>query len=81
MHTNHRGQSYRLISAEQNTPQQELRRSVYTLIWAIGLAIYFLLSLTTGAWYITWVIFPMIGAAQGLARAVMDYREAAHHEN
>lgn len=67
--------------SEQNTPQQELRRSVCTLIWAIGLVIYFVLSFTTGAWYITWVIFPMIGAAQGLARAVMDYREAAHHEN
>ena len=65
----------------QNSPKQELRRSVSTLIWAIGLAIYFVLSFTTGAWYITWVIFPMIGAAQGLARAVMDYREEAHHEN
>lgn len=65
----------------QNSPKQELRRSVSTLIWAIGLAIYFVLSFTTGAWYITWVIFPMIGAAQGLARAVMDYQEEAHHEN
>lgn len=64
-----------------DSPKRELRKSVNTLIWAIGLAVYFILSFATGAWYITWVIFPLTGAVQGLVRACMDLKEASEHEN
>lgn len=43
---------------EPGTPQSALAKSINGLIWAIGLAIYFIVSFLTGAWYITWVIFP-----------------------
>ena len=56
--------------------KQRVRKSIKRLIWAIGLAIYFLFSFATGAWYITWVIFPLIGAVQGLVTACMDLKEA-----
>lgn len=70
-------------SSEQETlsPREELRKSVNSTIWAVGLALYFLLSFTTGAWFITWIIFPLIGCVQGLVRACMDLKEANHHEN
>lgn len=55
--------------------RQELRKSIKSLIWAIGLAAYFIVSFVTGAWYVTWVIFPMIGAVQGLVIACMDLTE------
>jgi len=42
--------------------QKSLRNSISSSIWALILAIYFLVSFLTGAWYITWVIF-VIGAA------------------
>lgn len=58
------------------SPRQELRSSVKALVWAVGLAIYFILSFVTMAWYITWVIFPIIGAVQGLILACMDLKEA-----
>lgn len=62
------------------TPRQELRKSVSSLIWALGLALYFILSVVTQAWYITWVMFPIIGAVQGLARAILDLMEVKDYE-
>lgn len=62
------------------SPQQELRRSIRSAIWAVGLCVYFILSFATGAWYITWVIFPIIAAAQGLVIACMDLKEANKYE-
>lgn len=57
------------------SPRQELRKSIKSLIWAIGLAAYFIVSFSTGAWYVTWVIFPIIGAVQGLVIACLDLTE------
>ena len=58
-----------------NSPQSALAKSVNGLIWAIGLAVYFLVSFLTGYWYITWVIFPITAAVQGLAKAILDLKE------
>lgn len=66
---------------KETTPQQELRKSVNGIIWAIGIAAYFILSNLTGAWYITWVIFPLVGSVQGLVRAIMDLKEVNDYEN
>lgn len=57
------------------SPRSELRKSIKSLIWAIGLAAYFIVSFATGAWYVTWVIFPIIGAVQGLVIACLDLTE------
>ena len=63
------------------TPRQELNKSIDGIIWAIGLALYFIVSFATGAWFITWVIFPLIGAVQGLVKAIMDLKEVNEYEN
>lgn len=60
--------------------KQRVRKSIKRLIWAIGLAIYFLFSFATGAWYMSWLIFPMIGAVKGLTIAILDYKEAVKNE-
>ena len=60
--------------------KQRVRKSIGKLIWAIGLAIYFLFSFATNAWYMSWLIFPMIGAVQGLTMAILDYKEAVKNE-
>lgn len=57
------------------TPRQKLSGGINNLIWAVGLALYFLISFATGAWEITWVIFPLIGAVQGLVGAILDLKE------
>lgn len=58
------------------TADLEIRRAVKMMISAIGLCIYLVLSFSTGAWYITWVIFPMMAAVQGLAKAIIDLKGA-----
>ncbi len=62
-------------------PHQELKKSIGNMIWAIGLALYFLISFMTQAWAITWIIFPLIAAVNGLVRAILDLKEANKHEN
>ena len=37
--------------------------------------IYFIVSFLTGAWYITWAIFPITAAVQGLTKAILDLKE------
>lgn len=60
--------------------KKQLNKGVGGLIWAIGLALYFIVSFATGAWYVTWVIFLITGAAQGLAKAILDLMEGNSNE-
>ena len=72
-----------LIPAENPTVahrNNRLRKGINRMIWAIGLALYFIISFATFAWYITWLIFPIIGAVQGLVRAILDLKEAVNNE-
>lgn len=62
-------------------PESELTKAINSIVWAVGLCGYFLLSFLTQAWYITWVIFPLTAAVQGLIKACMDLKEATKHEN
>lgn len=65
------------------TPEKRntrLRKGLDGLLGAIGLAVYFLVSFATGAWYITWIIFLIIGAVRGLLRAIWDLKEAVNNE-
>ena len=57
---------------EAKTPMQKCAES---LLWAIGLAIYFLWSFTSGAWHITWVIFPILGALEDLVLELVRQKE------
>ena len=50
------------------------------IIWAVGLAVYFIFSFATNAWYITWLVFPLTGAVQGLVKAILDLKEANENE-
>lgn len=63
------------------TPQQELRKAVKSIVTTIGLVVYFTISFLTQAWYITWLIFPIMAAVQGLLDACMDLKEAGNHES
>lgn len=60
---------------EATTPQSEMRKAVHSIIWAIGVCAYFAVSFSLNAWHITWVIFPLTAAVQGLVNACMDLKE------
>lgn len=59
----------------------ELRKAIKSAINVVGLILYFVISFVTGAWYITWLIFPIEGAVWGLVKAILDLKEAANHES
>ncbi len=62
------------------TANRQLRKGINRILWAVGLIVYFVLSFETMAWYITWILFPIIAAVQGLVNAILDLKEAMEHE-
>ena len=62
---------------DEKEVKHPLKESIGKVIWVIGLIAYFSISFTTGAWYITWLIFPIMGCARGLSDAIIDLKEAA----
>ena len=49
--------------------------AIEKIISTVGLCFYFLISFATGAWYITWLIFPIMAAVKQLINACMDLKE------
>lgn len=66
---------------KEPSPSHPLRKRISNLVWSIGVVLYLLLSFLTMAWYITWVLFPIIGCVQGLINACLDLKEAVEYEN
>ncbi len=62
------------------SPRQELNKGVGSLIGILGVGIYLVVSFATSAWYITWLIFPIMAAVKGLVRAILDLKEAGKNE-
>ena len=46
--------------------RKQMRGAISTALWSLILVLYFLLSFTTGAWHITWVIFIVGGLIESL---------------
>lgn len=63
--------------ARKSNPARKasLKKSVGSLISTVGLVLYFIISFASGAWFITWLIFPIIGSVKGLVNAIIDMRE------
>ena len=65
---------------EELTETQEQRKSIKTIINAVGLTVYFLLSFFTGRWTVTWLVFPITAAVWELTKAILDLKEAKKYE-
>lgn len=68
-------------SAAPRTPQDPLRKALHSTITALGLVTYFAISFLTMAWWITWLVFPIMGAVHGLVNACLDLKEVRRNEN
>ena len=65
---------------EEDEPKTELGKAIKS-IWGIAtLGIYLVISFWSGAWFITWLIFPIMGAVKGIIKACMDLKEADKNE-
>lgn len=49
-----------------NRDKKSLRSSISAALWSIVVALYFIISFLTGAWYITWIIFIIAAALESL---------------
>lgn len=58
-----------------DSPQVKLRKSINGAISAVSLALYLIISFTTGAWYITWIIFPLSAAVESIVKACFELKE------
>jgi len=67
-------------ATSDHTPAQEWKKAIGGIILGTGVALYFLVSFLTHAWYITWVIFPLCGCIRGLVNAIIDLKEANKYE-
>lgn len=54
----------------KNHARKQSWNSVYSALWSIILVLYFVISFTTMAWHVTWVIFLVGAAVQSVLRAV-----------
>lgn len=51
------------------------RKSINSAVWSITLVLYFLISFSTGAWYITWIIFLIGGAVESIIKALFELKQ------
>lgn len=59
----------------QNDAEKQARKSITGAMWGIITALYFVISFSTGAWYITWVIFLIGGALESIVKAIFDLKK------
>lgn len=69
-----REENFRELTKE-TIKSRRVRKSIESAMWAIIIAIYLLINLVTGAWYITWIIFIIGAAIEKVIRAYFEYKE------
>ncbi len=57
---------------QKNKEDKSVMYAVNGSVWALTLVVYFSLSFTTGAWYITWLVFFIGLAAVNIIKAIRD---------
>lgn len=55
--------------------RKNLGVSIKKLMRTLGVVLYFVISFSTGAWLVTWLIFPIEKALEGVVCAGLDLRE------
>jgi len=59
-------------TALRNDSRRHLLKALSSSLWTITTATYFLVSFGTGAWHISWVVFPIGAAINNVLRAFVD---------
>ncbi|MGI5971257.1 MAG: permease prefix domain 1-containing protein [Oscillospiraceae bacterium] len=59
---------------ESTNEKRQILRALNGVLWTVCVAVYFILSFTTGAWHITWVIFPIAAALSAALRAAFELK-------
>lgn len=59
----------------ESDERKKTMKSINHALGTIFLVLYFVISFSTGAWYITWLIFPISGAVQNIVKACFDLKQ------
>lgn len=59
---------------ENERKDNKTKKAVNSCIWSLTVALYFIISFATKAWYVTWVMFLIGAAVQNIAEAVYDLK-------
>ncbi len=59
---------------ELSKQSKQALHAIEGALWCIIIALYFVISFSSGAWYITWVIFPIGGACNSILRAIFTLK-------
>ena len=60
---------------EENKGRKSMRSAISGALWTTILALYFIISFTTGAWHITWIMFILGGAAESFINIFINLRK------
>lgn len=63
-----------------SSSKSQLKKSIANLIRVISLALFLIVSIMTGAWFTTWLIFPIAACVRGLVYAIIDLKEVNDNE-
>lgn len=55
--------------------RKKVRGAISTINWMVCLILYFIISMTTGAWYITWVLFLVSTCVEGVVNLIFGIKE------
>ena len=59
----------------ENKGQKSMRRAISSALWTLLVALYFIISFTTGAWHITWIMFVLGAAAESFINIFINLRK------
>ena len=57
---------------DRNDSRTQICGAIAGAVWALAVVAYFLISFFTQAWHITWLLFPIAGAATAVVKAAFD---------
>lgn len=56
----------------KNNDKHQAMKSIKSALWSLITVLYFIISFSTGAWHISWVIFLIGGACDSIIKAIFD---------
>ena len=62
------------IEEEPPTPENPILKAVKRCVWVLAIVVYIVISFSSGAWYITWLVFPITGAITDVIEACFDLK-------
>lgn len=60
---------------EPPKPENPILKAVKRCVWVIAIVVYIVISFSSGAWYITWLVFPITGAITDVIKACFDLKD------